>query len=198
MSRLLAVHPEAGADAAEIRWVAGAVALREAGLDFVGEVTQIPGELGRLVESGEVVGVRVEPDAVVVRLAPDSSWREAGPRVRTALLDSLARGSDWRPAGGRDQDAVLRAAVESALAGPTGDYVRSHGGRIEVVSAHDGEVEVELHGTCADCPAAGITLDERLETAVRALCPGLRSITARTAPSTGPVLLRLGSIARRS
>lgn len=198
MTGRIAVHPEAGADAAEVRWVAGAVALREAGLDFVGAVDTIPGRLGELLESGDIAQVRVEPDSVVVRLAEGRSWREHGATVRTALLDSLEQGSRWQPVEGRDQDAVLRAAVESALEGPTGDYVRSHGGRIEIVSVHDDQVEVELHGTCADCPAAGITLDQRLESAVRALYPGLRSINATSRPSAGPVLLRLGSIVRRS
>ncbi|MGH3413339.1 MAG: NifU family protein [Marmoricola sp.] len=195
--RMVAVHPESGRDPAEVRWVAGAAALRDAGLDFVGVVRELPGALGRLLDRGAVEQVRVEPDAVVVRLPGGRSWREAGAEVRTALLESLGRGSSWQPVAARDADTVLRAAVESVLAGPTGDYVRSHGGRIEVVSAHQDEVRVQLHGTCVGCPAAGVTLDTRLDAAVRALYPGLRSISATTVPSSGPRLLRLGPRVRR-
>lgn len=187
-----AVHPEPGQDDAEVRWVLGATALRETGVEVVGPVRRVPGALGALVADGTVAEVRVEADAVVVRLGEGRTWRAAGASVRTALLASLAQGSAWEPETERDDDAVLAAAVEAVLAGPTGDYVRSHGGRIEVVSARDGEVEVALHGTCAGCPAAGYTLDQRLETAVRALYPALKSISATTVPSSGPRWLTLG------
>ncbi|MGN6252255.1 MAG: NifU family protein [Marmoricola sp.] len=187
-----AVHPEPGRDAAEVRWVTGAAALREAGLDFVGPVRALPGPLGRLRDGGVVAAVDLDADAVVVRLGEGHAWRQAGAEVRTALLASLKQGRDWQPEQPRDDDAVLRSVVETVLAGPTGDYVRSHGGRIEVVTVHDGEVEVALHGTCAGCPAAGVTLDQRLEAGVRALFPALRSISAVTVPSAGPRWLTLG------
>lgn len=192
MTESVAVHPEPAPHPAEVRWVAEATALRDAGLDFVGPVAELPGALGALRASGVVSEARVEPDAVVVRLAEGHTWRDAGGEVRTALLDSLAQGDRWQPVHDRDDDAVLAAAVESVLAGQTGDYVRSHGGRIEVVAVHDGEVEVALHGTCAGCPAAGYTLDQRLEAAVRALYPALKSISATTVPSAGPRWLTLG------
>lgn len=87
----------------------------------------------------------------------------------------------------------LRAAVEAVLAGDVGGYLASHGGGARLVSVSDRDVELDLGGTCAACPARGITLHTRIETAVRALYPDLGEVrlsdsgrAGRAAPGAVP------------
>ena len=84
-------------------------------------------------------------------------------------------------------------AVEQVIAGDVGDYVRGHGGRITLLSAADGRVEVSLGGACSHCPASDVTLTARFESAVRARYPEVVAIVAHDEPgtSTGRGLLRL-------
>ena len=169
---MIAIHPEATDDPQTLRWV-----MPVGTLDGIGAVRAAPGGFGALL-GGVVAAAVVEPAAVAVTLAACAGWREYGAGVRDALGEALTRPGEWRTSGGADPDTRLRAVAEHVLAGEVGDYVRSHGGSIEVVSARDGDLEVLLRGTCAGCPAAGITLHERIETEVRRLHPALRSLSA--------------------
>ena len=66
--------------------------------------------------------------------------------------------------------------MDEALAGPAGQYLRSHGGTVRVVSAADGTVVLDLSGTCRSCPARGFTLQMRLEAEIRRLYPEVREV----------------------
>lgn len=179
---LVPLHPEAveGNDR-ELRWV-----LPPDALDFIGEPSRVPECLQVLLDDDTVDALTVEPDAVRTRLGVGRTWRAEGPRVRSALQEALAAPAQWSPAGDASPDAVLRMAVEQVIDGDVGNYIRSHGGAVELLGVHDGAVEVRLSGACAHCPASEFTLTERFERAVRARYPALTSITARTGePSPG-------------
>lgn len=172
---LVPLHPEAvDGDPAALRWVMPAGTL-----PFVGAPARLPTVVRSLVEDGTIVALVVEPVAIVARLAAGASWRAAAPRVRAALSQGLADAGAWAaydPSSGPDD--VLRAAVGEVLAGEVGAYVRSHGGEVSVVSVGDDQVTLRLTGACAHCPASDLTLRERVEVAVRARYPALRSVTA--------------------
>lgn len=165
---LVPMHPEATADPLTVRWV-----VPTGTLPVVGELAEAPGELGELLRSGEIASVTVETRAVLVRLPDGGSWAAAGAAVRDALGAALQQPERWRPAGSVGEDDLLRAAIDEVLRGQVGDYVRSHGGRVTVVSAHDRRAAVRMTGTCAHCPAAGFTLHSRLEAEVRSRFPDL-------------------------
>ena len=170
------VHPEpVPGDDRALRWSVPAGTLA-----FVGVPGGLPAPLARLVEDGVLTAVTVEPAAVCTTLAGHHTWRAQGAAVREALQAGLADPAGWAPPdGGGDADDVLRMAVHEVIDGEVGDYIRSHGGRVELVEAHGGEVELRLSGACTHCPASGSTLGERVETALRARYPDLRSLTAR-------------------
>lgn len=173
------VHAEAVPGVPQrVRWVVPAGVL-----GFVGEPAAVPAPLAALVEEGLLASVVVDPAAVLLDLAEGHSWAAAGARVRDALQAALADPSGWTPppttAGVSSADERLAAAARQVLAGEVGEYARSHGGRLEVLAAHDGVVEVTLEGTCDGCPAAGRTLDDRVLVAVRALDPSVREIVSR-------------------
>ena len=194
------LHPEATDEPATLRWVVPAGSLH-----LVGDVAAAPGELGRMLADGQLF-VQVEPDAVLVTLAGDPSldaadWRARGRllggRVRTALLAALQQPDAWLAAQdtGAGDEAVLARAVEQTLAGPVGEYLRSHGGWAQVTRVQDGYVELTFGGACATCPARGLTLRHRLETDLRRRFPGLRGLVATEQPgAAGRLLSVLGRV----
>ncbi len=176
-SPLIPVHPESVVgDADTLRWVIPAAVL-----GIVGVPASLPAPLQVLLDTGVLDSVTVEPAAVRTTLADGSAWGDHGARVRVALQQALEAPEQWRPAGtGSCADDLLRAAVHQVLDGEVGDYIRSHGGSVRLLDAHDDHVEVELAGACAHCPASEFTLTSRIETGIRALYPDLRRVSARS------------------
>lgn len=174
---MIPLHPEAvDARPEALRWV-----MPPGSLGFTGAVRSAPGELGRLLDTGVLTGLTVDPGAVTTCLSASCSWATQGSAVRSALHAALERPAEWVPAipatpGTRDAD--LAAAAHAVLAGRVGDFIRSHGGVVEIVSARDEVVTVRLTGSCSGCPAVGFTLHARIERAVRALHPALRALVA--------------------
>ena len=104
--------------------------------------------------------------------------------IRTALQAALTEPTRWQPAVEQSRDDILRAAAEQVIDGEVGDYVRSHGGSALLVGVHDGEVELRLAGACTHCPAAGITLTDRFEAAIRARAPWLQRVVSAPPAAT--------------
>ncbi len=121
----------------------------------------------------------------MLRLRPGLSWRRDGAAVRTALQAALAQPEHWQPAHEGTPDDVLRMAVVEVIDGDVGDYVRSHGGQIELVDVQDGDVRVRMNGACTHCPASRVTLGDRFEIAVQARYPQLRSVTSGGSGGSG-------------
>lgn len=175
MSTAVALHPEAGAAPEEVRWV-----VADAPLPAIGTVLDAPGDLADLLADGTLVDVRVLPGCVVTRTRSAAEWQRCGPRVRRAVTAALAEPGRWRvEATGSRDDEALADAVRRLNAGDVGDYVRSHGGAIELVGVRDGVVGVRLRGACHGCPAAEITLRARFERRLREECPTLVAVVAR-------------------
>lgn len=169
-------------DAGAVRWVIPDAELTS------GRLRAAPGSLGELLATGVVRTAIVEPHGVVMWLAPGRSWRTEGEQVRRALTEALGATDAWEVEP--DPDGVLRQVAEDVMAGPVGDYVRSHGGGVRILDAHDGVLELEFEGACSRCPASGQTLHSRLETAIRERFPGLQELhdtTANVEPRVFPL-----------
>lgn len=142
---LVPLHPEAvDGDPEELRWVlpAGTFA-------FVGTVAHLPLTVQQLLDDGTLKELTIEPTAIRTRLGVGRSWRFEGSRVRAALQTAAASPGQWVPAEATSSGAVLRMAVQQVIDGEVGDYVRSHGGSVELLSVDDGVVVVKLDGACA-------------------------------------------------
>jgi len=174
---MIPLHPEAvDARPDALRWV-----MPPGSLGFTGAVRSAPGALGRLLDTGVLTGLTVAADSITTRLSATCTWATQGAVVRSALHAALDNPAEWVPAvpatpGTRDAD--LAAAALTVLSGRVGDFIRSHGGVVELVSAHDEVVTVRLTGSCSGCPAVGFTLHARVERALRDLHPALRSLVA--------------------
>ncbi|HYF71543.1 MAG TPA: NifU family protein, partial [Nocardioides sp.] len=144
MTAAVALHPEAGAVPEEVRWM-----VPGAPLPAPGTAVEVPGDLAALVADGTLVEVRVLPGCVVTRAATAGDWRRCGARVRTAVAAAVAEPERWRVEDtGAADDVALAGAVRRLLAGDVGDYVRSHGGAIELVGVRHGVVSVRMRGAC--------------------------------------------------
>jgi len=174
---VIPLHPEAVPARPEaLRWV-----MPPGSLGFTGEVRSAPGALGRLLETGVLTGLTVDAGSVTTCLSATCTWASSGAAVRSALHAALESPTKWvpvSPATPGTRDADLAAAALTVLSGRVGDFIRSHGGVVELVSAHDEVVTVRLTGSCSGCPAVGFTLHARVERALRVLHPDLRSLVA--------------------
>ncbi len=175
---MIPIHPERIPDDPEtLRWVIPAGTL-----PFVGEPATSPAGLQDLITAEVIRLVTVEPCAVRIVLCNGRSWRRDGAAVRSALQAALATPTQWRPRVAGTSDDVLRAAATEVLEGEVGDYIRSHGGLLEVVDISDGRLQVAFSGTCAHCPASDITLTHRFEDAVRERFPALVGVRVAAEP----------------
>jgi len=99
--------------------------------------------------------------------------------VRAAVAAAVAEPAGWRVEDtGSADDEDLAAAVRRLVAGDVGDYVRSHGGAVELVGVRDGVVTVRMRGACHGCPASAFTLHARVERRLREECPALVAVVA--------------------
>ncbi len=198
---VLTLHPEAvPGDLRTLRWVVPADVV-----PFEGCVARAPGDLGQCLSDGTLSCVTCENAAVLTTLGRGASWEQAGARVRAALQRALAARVGWAPehapdaaagvpdSGARERVSQERrrgagaagsvdvaAAVRRVLDGPAGAYVRSHGGKAELVCMRDGYAEIRLVGACAHCPASAATLKTRLEAEILAQVPQV--VGVREAP----------------
>jgi Fe-S cluster biogenesis protein NfuA len=117
----------------------------------------------------------------------------ADPRV--ALLFGLYEAQDDDA-----DDPRLRAEAAVAELQP---YVASHGGRLEVVAAEDGVVNIRLLGACTDCAGTPAALGDLVEQALQANLPEfVRMQVSPPAPAhaaagrPAPVLIPLSALSR--
>ena len=172
------MHPEATADPATVRWV-----IPGGGLSFSGQVGSAPGRFGQLLAAGEL-SAYAEPGVVLVTLAWPRNWRANGAAVRSGLTEALSEPDGWEPAPRPAEvtgeqltlDAELRHLAEEAIAGAPGEYVRSHGGSVELVDVRAGRVVLRMSGSCRRCPASAVTLHRYFEQELRKQCPGIVEI----------------------
>ena len=157
-----------------MRWVV------RAGILPAGRVASAPGRIGELLGTGVLSDALVEHTAVWLWLQDGVSWAGIGAEVRSALSEALDC-PDWivEPAPGE----VLSRVVADLLDGAAGEFVRSHGGTVTTERSGD-TVAVRLGGACEHCPAAGLTLRQRLLGEVRARCPNLVELDSRAGALT--------------
>ena len=162
---MIGIHAErVAADDRAVRWVVPAGTLP------AGRVRKAPGRFGEMLTDGTISDALAEHTAVWLWLREDLSWTQLGAAAQSALRDALADPDAWlvEPAPGE----VLENVTADLLAGPVGDFVRSHGGSVSAGRSGD-EITVQLGGACEHCPAAGYTLRLRLLDELRRRCPDL-------------------------
>ena len=174
---VVAMHPEPGELPGQIRWI-----IPPGVLDIRGPV-RAPRELGRMQNEGTIDEISVGPRSVLIT-ADSSAWRRIGPAVRAALTDALRTPGDWLPNAmvpddRASSDRAIEDIARDVIRTQVGDYVRSHGGRIELIDVSDGVVTVDLGGACRGCRAAHDTLRSGFEGELRRRCRDVVGVRAR-------------------
>ncbi|WP_216825644.1 MULTISPECIES: NifU family protein [unclassified Streptomyces] len=165
-----------------LRWVMSGDVLTGRG---TGPLADVPAPLAALLADGTLAQITLDGEAVITCLGAERNWSEEGARVRSALYAALDDPAGWITVDGTsscDDDEQLHGVAREVLAGEVGDFVRSHGGSIELVGVRDGIVTVRLGGACHGCPASWFTLHQRLERRLRQRHPGLREVRNAASP----------------
>ena len=174
------IHPEAvTGEPQAIRWVVETNDLP------VGEVLKAAGTLGPMMEYGVLTRMFVERGSVWTWLSPEHSWADHGPRIRDAVVAAVDT-DGWDITDGSAD--LLRLIADDVVHGQLFTYITSHGGQISVVEATIDSVVLDFCGACADCPAQGRTLHDRVEVTLSARYPRLQEVTK--VPSTQSVTSR--------
>lgn len=97
------------------------------------------------------------------------------------------------------EDDEERARAEAAVEGIRG-AVEAHGGRVEVVAAEGGVVNVRLLSACEGCSGSAATLHRLVEDALRAELPDFVSMDLSSPPEVppAPVLIPVSNVTVRS
>lgn len=159
-----------------------------------GIVGQAPGRLGALLAGGVIEELVVRTADVLITLDAAHGWRELGEEVRAALDEALADPTGWRVDRAADPAAGLAAVTAELLAGPVGALAHSHGGSIELVAVDGLDVTVRMSGACRGCAAAGTTLHDALRRELRRRVDPRVTVTSEQEPnplSLGKKLLSL-------
>jgi Fe-S cluster biogenesis protein NfuA len=72
---------------------------------------------------------------------------------------------------------TIQKRVEAALA-EIKPRIQADGGDIELVAIENKTVKVRLHGACAGCPMAALTLKQGVERLIKAKVPEIQSVEA--------------------
>ena len=180
--RLVPLHAEAvPGDARLLRWV-----VAPATFESSGRVAWAPDPLGAMLRGANPVSLDIEPGggSLLAAVRDAGDWARAGSALRTALHEALLEPGAWilstapEPASAVGLDGLVRAAVQEVLAGRLGDFIRSHGGAVDVLGVDRGVVSVRFRGVCEGCPISGVIERVRLERAVRERCPELVALRA--------------------
>lgn len=70
----------------------------------------------------------------------------------------------------------MQAQIEQVLREEIRPQLALHGGDIRILSVENGVVRFELLGQCSGCPAASITTEELIRTALTQQVPGVRDV----------------------
>ena len=70
----------------------------------------------------------------------------------------------------------IREQVEQILEERVRPMLHSHGGEVRLVDVRDGNVLVELQGTCAGCPSADLSTKGFIKDTLKAAIPELNAV----------------------
>jgi|JI7StandDraft_1071085.scaffolds.fasta_scaffold210794_2 Fe-S cluster biogenesis protein NfuA len=76
-----------------------------------------------------------------------------------------------------NQNLPLLERVELALS-TIRPYLKTDGGDVKVITISNGIVEIEMLGSCGDCPMSKMTLKAGIEQAVLKLVPEIKAVRA--------------------
>jgi len=130
-----------------------------------------------------VARVFLGADFISVTKVPDVNWRTLGPELLRVTAEQFNAGTPVLSPGFQPpapaHDGELAYRVRSVLDSEVRPLVASHGGDVEFLGCRNGVVELALHGACAGCPAAALTLRNQIESRLRAAVPEIVEIVAR-------------------
>lgn len=192
----VAMHAEATADPAVMRWVVRGDAVAGTAVFTTGQRDdRLPPRWSDALAAGEVDQVIVTDGELRVRITQQHQWRDLAPALQDSLAQHLNSGQLIQVETAPRSDAELAEAVQALLAGPLASYVASHGGEIKLESVVDAVVTVRLIGACKGCSSAGVTLKQGIAEQLRENYPEIKEV--RSIDDKGSTVAGLSESGRR-
>ena len=79
-----------------------------------------------------------------------------------------------RPPALQKEASAMYEDIEAVLDEHVRPLLRTHGGEMEIIEVEDGVVRFKLKGKCAGCPAADLTTEELIQTALTEHLPHIK------------------------
>ena len=130
----------------------------------------------------EIEGVRevlASEDSVTVARSTDDEWQAIGKRIGSVIRALISSGKPLIPDDFKMEvpaDGDLSKQIQQILKTKINPGIAAHGGRVELVEVKATSVYIRMSGGCLGCGAAGITLKEGIERAIRSALPKVTEV----------------------
>jgi Fe-S cluster biogenesis protein NfuA len=125
---------------------------------------------------------------VTVVKSGTARWEDLAKLIGNAIRRAILSGDELITTNGTGSEVDnedLTRRVNDVLEQQINNYVRSHGGRINVTEIRDGVVYVQLSGGCQGCSAASVTLRQGVERILKSSIPEVTQVVDVTDHSQG-------------
>ena len=145
----------------------------------------------RLFELAGVVHVLVADNVLVVEKSRESSWSELKPQIAATVRSQLRTGMPaivqvpQAGGSGKRTDAEIRELVQMLLDREVNPSVAAHGGTIILNDVKDGQLYIEMSGSCQGCASSQFTLRQGFERIVQRVVPEVSEIIDVTDHASG-------------
>ncbi len=136
----------------------------------------------RLFELTGVAHVLVAGKVLVIEKTRESSWPELKSQIAAIVRSHLLTGmpaivqAPQTGGAGKRTDAEIRELVQMLLDREVNPSVAAHGGTILLTDVKDGQLYIEMSGSCQGCAASQFTLRQGFERIVRRVVPEVSDI----------------------
>ena len=136
----------------------------------------------RLFELAGVAHVLVAGKVLIIEKTRESSWPELKPQIAAIVRSQLLTGmpaivqAPQTGGAGKRTDAEIRELVQMLLDREVNPSVAAHGGTILLTDVKDGQLYIEMSGSCQGCAASQFTLRQGFERIVRRVVPEVSDI----------------------
>lgn len=133
----------------------------------------------------DVTAVYVAQQFVSVTKVPSSDWEHLKIEVLTVLMDHFLSGKatmigdkPQNNAESNENDSPVVKEIKAVINEKVRPAVAQDGGDIIFHGFDDGIVRLEMHGACAGCPSATVTLKQGIENMLKHYIPEVESVEA--------------------
>lgn len=132
----------------------------------------------QIFDLGGIKSLFMTAEMISVTKEDEADWEELKPQILAEIMDYAALGDEAvieTPETAADETDVVNRII-GLINARIRPAVKQDGGDIVFKNFADGIVYVEMHGNCAGCPYAMITLKEGVERVLKSYIPEVKEV----------------------